>query len=264
MRSQDKEAILKLPDDECSEYGTAVVVTSCSAYNQVWMPFFTLFRRYWPDCPYPVYFLTDVENCGIPGAPWMVDSIGQYAGGGSPVFTYTEPTDLGWCANFVRLMKFVKENRIILFQEDFLLTAPVDTPVVRRLVRYAHDSDAGCLRLMPCPGPDREWRRDSFLGEIGMEASYRVSLQLAIWDKRLIVELVSRVASPWLMERHGSALTRASKQPFLSVHRESYWEPGGPVPYFITAVTRGKWEKGALELLRKEGIPMDGITGRIP
>lgn len=264
MRPEDRKAILQLPDDDCRTSETAVVMVSCSAYSQVWMPFFTLFRRYWPDCPYPVYFLTDVEHHGIPDAPWMTDCIGTYAAGKSPIFAYTEPDDLGWCANFVRLMRFVREKHIIMFQEDFLLRAPVDTPVVRRLARYARENDIGCLRLMPCPGPDREWRRGAFLGEIAADANYRVSFQLAIWNRELIIDCAARAGSPWLMEQRGSELTRAQEKPFLSVHRESYDVPGSPVPYFITAITRGKWEKGALELLRREKISMDGITERIP
>jgi hypothetical protein len=259
MRPQDRKAILKLPDD-CHPGDTAVVVMSCSRFKQVWMPFFTLFRRYWPDCPYDVCFLTDIEKGGIPDAPWLHESVGT---SGVPVIVYTQPTDLGWCGNFVRLMKNVREQRIILFQEDMLPTAPADTPVVRRLVRYAHQNDVGCLRLMPCPGPDRPWK-NPFLGEIDKDADYRVSLQLAVWDRNLITDLVARTTTPWMLEGQGARLTRGFRQSFLSVHRESYEWPGGPVPYFITAVTRGKWEKGALELLRREGISMDGITERIP
>jgi hypothetical protein len=137
--------------------------------------------------------------------------------------------------------------------------------VVRRLARYAWENNVGCLRLAPCPGPDREWQHDAFLGEIGKGADYRVSLQLAIWDKDLIAGLASRIGTPWLMEQHGAELTKNASQPFLSIHRRSYQDMGPiPVPYFMTAITRGKWEKGALELLRREGIPMDGITERIP
>src|SRR5579875_2993140 len=37
----------------------AVLVMSCDAYRDLWNPFFTLFRRYWHDCPWPVYLGTN-------------------------------------------------------------------------------------------------------------------------------------------------------------------------------------------------------------
>ncbi len=29
-----------------------ILVTSCDAYRDIERPFLTLFRRYWPDCPF--------------------------------------------------------------------------------------------------------------------------------------------------------------------------------------------------------------------
>src|SRR3989338_3266453 len=34
---------------------TSVLVVSCDKYQDIWKPFFTLFFRYWHDCPYPIY-----------------------------------------------------------------------------------------------------------------------------------------------------------------------------------------------------------------
>jgi hypothetical protein len=160
-------------------------------------------------------------------------------------------------------LRQIDADRIIVFQEDFLLTADVDTATVRRLVRYSRDNDVGCLRMCPCPGPSGEWR-DGFLGTIGMYDQYRVSLQLAIWDRQVFQSLMREGESAWDLESKGGERSRLSDKPFLSLWRQPDDTPGGPIRYFITAVTRGVWERGALDLLEHEGIPMDGITGRIP
>jgi hypothetical protein len=238
-----------LPTDGGQEHRTAVVVASCSRYRQVWQPFFALFRKYWPDCPYGVFFVADEEK------------------GPLPVFEGVKniplARDAGWCTNMITALNGLPNiDRVILFQEDFLLTAMAETQVVRQLVRYANDMDVGCLRLCPCPGPNRQWK-DSLLGEIGPDAEYRVSLQLAIWKRQVLLGLMRHGEAPWILEADGRARSAGVREPFLSVWRESDDTPGGPIRYFITAVTRGAWEKGALELLRREGIPMDGITGRI-
>ena len=105
--------------------------------------------------------------------------------------------------------------------------------------------------------------KDKFLGLLAPRAPYRVSLQLSIWDRDVLVSLLREGESAWDFERKGDERSLARNEPFLSLWRESDNSPGGPVRYFITAVTRGVWEKGALELLEREGIPMGGITRRI-
>ncbi len=229
-----------LEPDIGGEQRTAVLVATCARYSQVWMPFFTLLGRYWPDCPYNLYMSTDM---------------GQYPG--VPVFQ--TGVDKGWASNIMNALRQIAADRIILFQEDFLLTQRVDTGTVRRLVAYSREKDTGCLRLCPCPGPSGKWT-DPFLGTIGPEDSYRVSLQLAIWDRETLLGIMREGESPWELEREGRERTRLCPKPFLSLWRQPDDTPGGPVQYFITAVTRGKWEPGALELLRREGIPMGGIT----
>lgn len=241
-----------LPTDDDHEARTAVVVASCFRYRQVWRPFFALFRKHWPDCPYRVFFVSDMGGSPQP-AP-------AFEGVENIVF----PADNGWCSTMITALEGLTwVDRVVLFQEDFLLTAPVDTHAVRQLVQYSHANDVGCLRMCPCPGPDKPWIHH-FLGEIGKDADYRVSLQLAIWKRTVLLGLMKHGEAPWAVEANGKARSSGVAEPFLSLWRESENVPGGPVRYFITAVTRGVWERGALDLLRREGIPMDGITGVIP
>ena len=37
----------------------AILICSCDAYADVWDPFFTLFFRHWPDCPWPIYLIAN-------------------------------------------------------------------------------------------------------------------------------------------------------------------------------------------------------------
>src|SRR5690606_11722950 len=100
--------------------------------------FFILFKRYWPDCPYKIYFCSDTGT--YPGVENI--EIGK---------------DLGWASNCKFALDKITESRIILFQEDFLLCAPADTERVRKLAEHAHTYDVGCLRLSPVPGASAKW-----------------------------------------------------------------------------------------------------------
>ena len=37
----------------------AILILSCDKYSDAWDPFFALFRKFWPDCPYKVYLATN-------------------------------------------------------------------------------------------------------------------------------------------------------------------------------------------------------------
>ena len=40
----------------------AVVVCSCDKYSDLWDPYFELFKKFWADCPYPVFLNTETKR----------------------------------------------------------------------------------------------------------------------------------------------------------------------------------------------------------
>jgi hypothetical protein len=235
--------MIHFPTDIGQENKTVVLMVTCWKFRQIWNPFFTLFHKYWPDCPYRLIMVTDVGSYPAVQAIQM-------------------GSDVSWASNLLNALRQISADRLIIFQDDFLMTAPADTDSVRKLVRYSLDNEVGCLRICPCPGPSGIWK-DDFLGVITPNDPIRVSLQLSIWDPEVLVSLMREGESAWDLERNGGKRSLLCTKPFLSLWRLPDNTPGGPIRYFITAVTRGIWEKGALELLGREGIPMDGITERI-
>jgi len=225
-----------LPADYGLEGNTAVLMVSCAKYAQLWEPFSILFKRYWPDCPYPIY--AGVDSGDVPD-----------------IQTIHAGTDMGLNHNCLFFLGNIPNvDRVILFQDDFLLTGAVDTVTVRRLVRLSRDRGIGCLRICPCPGPSMPWEGGDLLGMVCEKDEYRVSFQLAIWHKEVLARLLAKTSSPWDLEQNGHIYSSGFSEPFLSVWRKSPDEPGGPVPYFITGVTRGRWTPGVLSFLAREGI----------
>ena len=80
---------------------TAILLMTCEKYNKAWSPFFTLFNKYWPDCPYELYMGTDKGN--FPG-----------------VNILSPGKDLSWTSNCIYALNNIDADRIIFFQEDFL------------------------------------------------------------------------------------------------------------------------------------------------
>lgn len=226
----------QLPTDHGNENKTAVLVMSCRKYECAWDPFFILFKRYWPDCPYKVYFGTDT---------------GRYPG----VENIEIGKDLGWANNCRYVLEQIEAERIILIFEDFLFMSRVDTERVRKYVQHSYDFSVGSLRLKACPGSTGTWYGTDCLGSIGPSDDYRVSMQIAIWQKSLLLNLMRDGWNAWQVELEGTRYAAARPEPFISV------KPNDPpvIDYYSTAITKGVWEDNALLMLDREGIPRQHI-----
>jgi hypothetical protein len=218
------------------EGNLSVLVASCDAYADLWRPFFTLFRRYWPDCPYPVYLGSNFASHPDPELKHV--HIGE---------------DRDWALGFRAMLEAMPTDRVLVLLEDYLLTAPADTARIKRLAGHMRERDAGCLRLVPVPGAPSPDSSSPEVGELPRGMSYRVSLQAAVWDRATLLELVTPGESPWQLEHQGSGRSDVLPQPFLSVVQGAAW----PLPYFATAVVRGVWLRDAVALCRSEGVPVD-------
>jgi len=221
-----------------------VLVSSCDAYQDVWHPFFTLFFRYWPDCPFPVYLISNHSN--YPDNRVIPILVGE---------------DRGWATNTRMALSKIPAPYIIYLQEDYLLDRSVNTKKILELIEYMQQTHAGCLRLYPCPGPDVSIPDNEEVGIISQNAEYRVSLQAAIWDKKILESLLINGETAWHMEILGTLRSRMLDAPFYSVKSAA-------LAYFCTAVVRGKWKKEAIEFCDREGIkidlskrPIEGLTG---
>lgn len=217
---------------------TCILVVSCDSYRDLWTPFFTLFFRYWPDCPYQVYLCSN--------------EIGYDE---QRVRTILVGPDRSWSSNLKRCFEHLPAEYLILFQEDFLFTKLVDTETVRNLVLYLQKEGGACLRLMPSPPPETLIDNKLKIGAISKGAAYRVSLQAAIWDKSVLYQLLREGESPWELEDIGSRRSNSLDKPFLSISKDDRgtW----PLDYFGTAVVQGKWVRQAVALCAREGIPVD-------
>ncbi len=216
----------------------SVLVVSCDKYQDLWAPFFTLLFRYWPDCPYQIYLCANT----IPYADPRVKTILIGA-------------DTTWSANLKRCLEQFPTDYFILLQEDFLFTKPVNTQRIRELVGYLRGRKGACLRLFPSPPPEKKMRDNPDVGELLKGASYRVSLQAAIWERDALYDLLKEDESPWELENFGSKRSDLSDSLFLSIAERN--RKNWPLDYFSTAVVQGKWVRVAMAICRREGITVD-------
>jgi hypothetical protein len=132
----------------------ALVVASCDSFSDVWDAYFTLLFRYWPDCPYTIYLITDSKVYNHPKVKTIVQ----------------DELKKDWSSCVIDSLKKIPEKYIIFNQEDFLINGPVKTEHIKKLVKNISEYNAACIRLLPSPPPDKKY--NDHLGEITKGPQY--------------------------------------------------------------------------------------------
>jgi hypothetical protein len=200
-----------------SDLSCSVLVVSCDKYRDLWTPFFTLFARYWPDCPMPVYLGTNCARLEHEN-----------------VTTLNAGNDEAWSRRLRFFLQNLNSEYVLLLLEDFFLDRPVSSVEVDAQVRLLRSRDGTALRLFPNPPAD--YRRGG-MGVLHTRAAFRVSLQAAIWNRSRLLELLAGEESPWDFEIFGSQRSRVWPSGFYCVLK--------PVIHYRHVVERGEWFRSA-------------------
>lgn len=211
----------------------AIVVVSCDAYADLWPVFFALWRRHWPDCPYPVYLVSNVRRCEEPGV------VGVDVG-----------PDRTWAQNLRTALDRIGHERVLLLLEDFLLEARVDTARVRALARTASEADAHVLRLVANPGPSRPAAIGPEIGTLDTADRWRVSTQAAVWRTATLRALLRPRYTAWDFEWLGTRLSSA-------VFPDGFYGVYDPALVYRHGVERGRWLPHGLAICAAAGVPVD-------
>ncbi len=213
-----------------------ILVISCDAYSDLWSPFFELFFKRWPDCPYEIYLGTNN---------------GSYDD--TRVNTITIGEDRSWCDNVRAMLDKLESDHFILFLEDFFIKETVDTAHIKRLVDIAVSEDVGCLRLaaglpqafdpsVPVPGHNG-------IGCIEKGEPYRVSAQVAVWKTSTIRKLLRPGYNAWQFEDVGTYLCEDMDDEFWAVYE--------PAIIYDHGVEKGKWKPEGMRICREAGVDFD-------
>ena len=193
----------------------AVLVMSCDAYRDLWLPFFTLFWQYWPDCPFSVYL-------GSNHAPYHDSRVTTLAVG-----------DHEWSRRLRLCLEGIDTQYVLLLLEDYFLNQRISTPAILENL-HSLDSLAGTvLRLHPRPAPDVPLSRHAGISRIHRLAPYRISTQPAIWNRTALLTLLADEESIWDFEWQGTLRSQTFPDSFYGTQQTVF-------PY-RHVVERGQW-----------------------
>jgi glycosyltransferase involved in cell wall biosynthesis len=211
------------------EASCSVLVVSCDRYQDLWAPFFHLFWRYWPDCPFPLYL----------GANWETFESARVA-------TLHAGADESWSKSLRYFLGQIESDYVLLLLEDFFLDGPVSTSVLREKLNWLQAAHGTVLRLHPNPPPNMALSGNTAIGALHRLAPYRVSAQPALWDRLKLLAILRDDESAWEFENKGTVRSQASPDGYFGTYAASLRHRH--------VVEQGEWFRSAARYYGRQNI----------
>ena len=223
---------LRMPELKAFASSVAIVVSSCDAFFDAWRPFVFFFRKYWSDCPFPVYLIVNrlrVRSRIIQPLP-----VGP---------------DRDWASNMNTALASVSQPYVLYFQEDYFLNGAVKSDQLAQDFAYAFENDAASFCFYPRSQlePNFTPLNDRF-GIVPRDSDGRTRLQVTLWKKEVLQAMLRPGETAWNMEARGSERTQNLLALCYSQRHDL------PVPYLMSAIVRGLWTPQAISLCQQAGV----------
>lgn len=231
----------------------AIMITSCDAYKECWKPMIYSLDKYWPDCEYPRYIVTNFEeDKSLPNTQFV--KVGD--------------DKRSWCTLAKRGLEAIGADYVLFFQEDYWLAKNVDNEAIRAHVQYMEDNAVDYLKITKDILRDNLRIGDTDYCDNPLNIRYSFNTAMAIWRVDVIKNLLIDGWSGWEFERqiipyiHEHNIIIKSQCLFSKVIPAK-----GITDVREGAIVRGVWTDSAVEFLNENGmeniIPKRKRMGRL-
>ena len=222
-----------------------IIVMTSDKYKDVWTPFYYLLEKYWADCCYPIYHVSERER---PVTSFPVQHI------------ELRPTD-SWNEILSMALEKIPQEYILLLLSDFFLIRDVNSNKIEEYLNVLDKENAAFLRIFPCPGPHYSYKNYLDIGLIEKKTPYSISTQATIWKKIDLQKFICKFKDDSELEILGSQRSDELDKDLLSVNiidkNKKLEEQNYAFTYLCTAVIQGKWKRDAVKLCKRENIKID-------
>lgn len=201
----------------------AIIIPSCDKYSDLWNPILSSIKKFWPDCPYKIYFVSNEVSPEFNG-----------------VTNITVGPDVSWSSNLKKALQQIPEEFVFLWLEDLFPIKTVNTKKISELFAWAIDKDINYVCLNGLPRADKKVTES--VGLVSEGGLYRVSTVLSFWKKEILFNLLEEKENAWQFEIEGSI--RSDVYPGFYVTLK-------PEIFVVNAVIKGKWRRKALAKVKR-------------
>ncbi len=156
-----------------------ILVLSCDKYSATWEPFFKLLDKYYDNHP-EVYLVCETKKCPYSKTINVNSNI--------------------WTKRFREALKNIKDDYVLVLLDDFFIRKKVDTKRIDEVLK-SFDKNTIVFNF------EKKYRKTEKYSNIdGFEIQknrqiYLNSCQPSIWDRKKLIERLSKDQSAWEWEK---------------------------------------------------------------
>lgn len=233
------------PPTEWAPRDWSIVVSSCDKYSILWDPFFKALEHSWPDL--------NSTNKGL--EIYLIANAKQYDS--KRVKTINIPNEQSWSDTMLSALEKIDSKYILFFLEDYWITR-LDHQRLMKLMERFEKEDAAYMELFD--GGAEFYSKAQKLNGIegvvykGNFQNYRANLQLALWEKKALQQILRSGEDIWAFELAASIRSSGYPKPFFKL-------VSNPPIVYLNATHRGHITVSALEFAQQQDI---NFTNNMP
>ncbi len=229
------------PFDDCT-----VVFQTCDNFADCWLPFFSLFQRYWPDCPCQIVMSTESRSFTFPGLdirPFLAARSGARS--------------MDWSDRLRACLETIRTSFVFHIQDDYFLQNPVDSRLIAEALVVMKEEGLTHVGLTPF-GPRGRLRstKREWLCETPRLCAYRVNTQVGLWNRKDYMDYLQPGESCWQFEILGSWRSRGRPHRFANINPQLF-RAKPPVDYIGTGILKGRWHPAMPALFQSHDLDVD-------
>ena len=216
----------------------AIVISSCDLYSDCWKPLFHSIKKYWSDCPYPIYLICNEKDSDDE----MVKAIkvGEH---------------LGWGSNTEKALHHVNEEYVLYLQEDYFLGSPMSTQAVEDHVKFCIENNVDYIRLEAPYRDSSPWPTNGDYSVDSIDKKYALCLQPSIWKKSTLHKFCIEGWTGWDYEAKICQYVKDNNIDIKSVVVNSNRKPAIGFPMVEgTGIRKGIWTREGYKYLIENGF----------
>lgn len=233
--------------DKALQSKVTILVNSCDAYEDLWVPFFTLFKKYWDPEGVRVLLNTESKDFSFDGL--------------SINCVHPENADDPYGKRMIHALSQVTTPYVIPLLDDFFLRKKVDLELIGRIVGWM-DKDRHIVYFnCDCTQTHFDYEVGVYPGfrRLPRGTEYILNMQAAVWRTEKLLGYWRPDVTPWEWETVTNLLAaRNRKDKFYCVTDPRYAFCDYGFKLEGMGVFQGKWVKDdVFPLFEKENISVD-------
>lgn len=223
----------------------AILILSCDKNKGLLNIFYDFFKKNWADCPFKVYLGIESNEMHFSGFNIMLSE---------------KET---WGARFQDYLSKIQEEYIFLILDDFIVEEPVDTEKICNYLKCM-ENDTTIATISIAEIYDNQ-NYECGYEELNLvrripKADYLLNMQVGLWRKSILQDLIKAKESPWQTELFGSIRARKLKDnQFLCLKSDKV----SPYKYGRGwLMVRGCWNGNEIKRLKLENCIEDIFDGK--